>query len=832
MVLRPPFEGRAMAALTRVRRLPAALVVVLAATAALTATAGSARGAEATPLEGADVLAPAGITSRGAEVIVVSGEGGDVRSVAGGKQEVIGAGLPRGRFTNGATGVAVDSAGNVYVGAADEGAVHVFRKGGGTSVHARGLGAPVGLAFSPGGDLYVADAGGRRVLRVAPDGTISQVGARFEERPFGLAFGPGGELFVATQRDGKVFRIDPRGGRTDFGATGGSAEGLVADRSGGVYVGNGATGTVVRLARAGAEPATVLEGENGPIWLGTTQNGDRLLVSVQAVRVDDAQQPEPEGNRVLSVPVGQALQPAARPSVTPRSVPLAAGTQAFLPGGEAVRPSAPLPVAIRSDIGREAAEPTIGVTKAGNVFVPAATFDGVGRLARTEIRASFDQGKTFETVGGGNEFAIPPVTLDPYIFVDPDTDRIFSDDLTLACSYLSSSDDEGKTFTVNPVACGLPVNDHQSIVTGKPVRSTTSGYPKIVYFCGINQIADTSCARSTDGGRTFLPGGVAYVGINPGSANLFCGGLAGHTVTGPKGEVYVPRLYCDVPTVAISTDEGLTFSQVTVSDIKGQPFQHESAIAFDTAGNAYYTWVGFDALPRLAVSRDGGRTWGKALVLTPPELAQGNLPAIAAFGPGQIAVSFYGSANRCCYEVDEAEPGARDNSQARWSTYLITSSNALASEPTFYSTTVDPRTDPSVKRACGPGRCGNALDFLGVVVDSTGEVWSSSVDTCTPAAGDITGSTVTGDCVADPAVPQNNRRGIAAHFALPGAAAGAPYPLAAQTAAERPAQAQPEAAAPRPAGRALPATGADVLLPLGALVLAFSGLLLLRRRRA
>jgi hypothetical protein len=497
-----------------------------------------------------------------------------------------------------------------------------------------------------------------------------------------------------------------------------------------------------------------------------------------------------------------------------------------------VRSSAPLPVAVRSDIGREAAEPTIAVTKKGNVFIPAATFDGAGGLARTEIRASFDRGKTWKTVGGGNEFANTPVTLDPYIFVDPDTDRIFNDDLTLACSYLSFSDDEAENFTVNPVACGLPVNDHQSIVTGKPVTSSTMGYPNSVYYCGSNQIADTSCARSFDGGRTFVTGGIAYVGTNPGSPNLFCGGLAGHTVTGPKGEVYVPRVYCDVPTVAISTNEGLTFTQVKVSDVKGVPFQHDSAMAVDSAGNAYYTWIGFDRLPRLAVSRDAGRTWGKELVLTPPELAQSNLPAIAAFGPGQVAVAFHGSANRCCYQVDEQRPGDRDNAQARWSTYMVTSSNALAPEPTFYSTTVDPRPDPSIKRACGPGfRCGNALDFLGVVVDSTGEVWSSSVDACTPAGGDITGSNVKGDCVADPAVPQNNRRGIAAHFALPAAAAGQAIPRMDALGAA-PAGAPEPQAGPRPAGGRLPATGAGTLLPLTALLVVGLGMLAVRRRRA
>lgn len=237
------------------------------------------------------------------------------------------------------------------------------------------------------------------------------------------------------------------------------------------------------------------------------------------------------------------------------------------------------------------------------------------------------------------------------------------------------------------------------------------------------------------------------------------------------------------------------------------------------------------------MSRDAGRTWGEAMV-TSPELAQGNLPAIAAFGPGQVAVSFYGSAKRCCYEVDEDEPGDRDNGQARWSTYVVTSSNALDASPTLYSTTVDPRTDPSVKRSCGPGRCGNVLDFLGVVVDSTGEVWSSSVDTCTSEPGNPTGTNVKGNCVADPTVPQNNRRGVAAHFALPGGQPGTTYPssglvggvaaipVAAGPAAGRGSDGQ--AASPCGTG-SLASTGAPALLALPALLLVGAGLTLRRR---
>jgi hypothetical protein len=170
------------------------------------------------------------------------------------------------------------------------------------------------------------------------------------------------------------------------------------------------------------------------------------------------------------------------------------------------------------------------------------------------------------------------------------------------------------------------------------------------------------------------------------------------------------------------------------------------------------------------------------------------------------------------------------------------SSNALDASPTFYSTTVDPRTDPSVKRSCGPGRCGNALDFLGVIVDPTGQVWSSSVDTCTPEPGNPTGTNVEGNCVADPTVPQNNRRGIAAHFALPTAQPGAAYPSSAlvggvSTAGGVDAGAGAAANAGDPAGRStsargvrsLAATGGPALLALPALLLVGAGLTLHRR---
>ncbi len=790
----------AAARIRRTRAVPllAAVVVALTVPVALLVPPQDASGATTAapvPVPGASVGSPAGIAGRGGEVIVASGDGGDVLAVTGGRSRVLGGGMPRGRFANGPTGVALDRAGDVFVASADEGTVRVYRASGGSGVYASGLGSPIGLAFSDTGDLYVADAGGRRILRVSPDHRVFRVATGFAEMPYGLAFSPDGRLLVSTQRDGRVFRIATDGGRVAYGKTGGSAEGLVFDRSGRLYVGDGRSGKVVRIDRPGATATTVLSGQNGPINLGVSgSRSSALLVAVQQTRAKvtrdpvtgavTSSQPDPAGNKVLSLPVERSLLAPQRPALAPTSVPFFAGNQAFRAGGVSLQPRTAVPVATRTDIGREAAEPTIGVTRKGNVFITAATFDGpAGRLARTELRGSFDRGKTFKDVTQrilGTD--APPATLDPFVFVDPTTDRIFNDDLTLACSNLAISDNEGTSFTDNPAACSFPVNDHQSITTGKPKVLTTIGYPNVVYFCGINMIAATTCSRSLDGGRTFVAGGPAYPGADPTSNNVVCGGLSGHTQTGPDGTVYVPRVFCDTPNVAISTDDGTTFQRVVVSKVKSQPFDHESGIALDGRGNAYYTYVAFDRLPRLVISRDSGRTWGKPLIINPPEVAQANLPAIAVSGPGQVTVSFYGSANRCCYQLDPKDPGNRENDQARWSTYVVTTSNALAASPTFYGVTVDPRTDPSVKRACGPGRCGNALDFLGVVIDNRHEVWSSSVDTCTPKAGSPTsgpggGVVETRNCVTDPLAAQNNRRGIAAHFTLPAADAGSDYPM-------------------------------------------------------
>jgi hypothetical protein len=407
-----------------------------------------------------------------------------------------------------------------------------------------------------------------------------------------------------------------------------------------------------------------------------------------------------------------------------------------------VAPPPPLPTTLKvkdtdplvlsaTMLGRKAAEPTIGVTKSGQAFMTAADFDGVSPATpRTLIYSSTDGNKSWHNVSPlvvGQP--IPPTTLDPYLYVDPDTGRIFNDDLTVGCSYLQWSDDGGATWSRgNPLACEAPVDDHQTIVTGHPIGGLTpiGDYPKIVYYC-VNKVADAQCARSLDGGTTFtFTGNPAFSGYEQptdanGGASGLCGSLHGHIVTDPTGRLFLPKGHCEHPMLAISEDGGGTWTQSLVNRMLVADTQ--TSVASDSKGNLYYTWFGKDdLLPYLAVSRDHGRSWGPALLIAPPGVAAVNYPSIDASDPGHIAVSFPGSTAR-------QATGARP-----WNYYVAVSTNALASRPVFHSATANPVTDPVHRGAC-QGRCAGMFDFLDVVLAPlTGEVWAAETDTCTSLA--------------------------------------------------------------------------------------------------
>lgn len=395
--------------------------------------------------------------------------------------------------------------------------------------------------------------------------------------------------------------------------------------------------------------------------------------------------------------------------------------------------------------GFNAAEPTLGITEEGSIFVIA--MDALEwPMFPTHVIRSTDEGKTWEdvtpTLGPVRRH---PESEDPYLHVDTDTGRVFAIDYLLPCSELSYSDDEGATWTT--VVMGCELTDHQSLFTGPPVTSPGFPvvYPNIVYYCsaGAGLAQDTTvsaCLKSLNGGLTFAATGLPAFTDDPsqsggqGPIPGHCNGLSGHGVAGPDGTVYLPRAWCGQPWLAISEDEGATWNRVQVADTGTKDsgsgvsysYDHEASVAVDPKGNIYYHWIAQDRKPYLAISKDRGETWGKPILVAPPGVKEAGLPSIAAGRPGRVAILYMGSTNTPDPPFDGANYGT-----AEWNGYLTVSVNALAKRPVFFTGPVNDPKKPLLRgTGCGPPRCHAAYDFLDVVIGPDGTAWGVFVDGC------------------------------------------------------------------------------------------------------
>ncbi|MFA5943592.1 MAG: sialidase family protein [Candidatus Thermoplasmatota archaeon] len=399
----------------------------------------------------------------------------------------------------------------------------------------------------------------------------------------------------------------------------------------------------------------------------------------------------------------------------------------------------PLPIGCLVHTGVDSAEPTIGIASDGTVFhYPAAIIDrdlpdtpAVRFL--TGVAVSYNEGADWRillpTVGP----TVPThqVSLDPYFYLDPDTDRIWADDLfSPNCSMSSMSDDLGATWT-NSVA-GCFETDHQTIFAGPPVTSTTVGYPNILYRCSINYVAldgastASTCTKSLDGGLTNVPTGAPlYVTDLPD----VCSGGVGHGTAGPDGTIYIPKGTCDEAMLFISHDEGLTWTGVQVSDLDMAPGEHDAGVGVDAAGNVFYFWIGADRLPYLAVSHDQGATWEAPRMVGPPGLKEAHLPAAQAGGEGKVAWAYFGS-------FDSPGAGSDDGEYAEttWHQLVGMTVDGLADNPTYYTAYANPPEDPIARGTCGTVRCNNAVkDFIHLEIGPDGTPWVASVDGCIAA---------------------------------------------------------------------------------------------------
>lgn len=382
-------------------------------------------------------------------------------------------------------------------------------------------------------------------------------------------------------------------------------------------------------------------------------------------------------------------------------------------------------------------EPNIGIAKDGTIY--GTVMGGVVR--------SVDNGKHWTSV-------TPPghvETLDPFLYLDKTTSRVYKSDLAGTCQLLSYSDDRGDTWTTLPAACNL--SDHQSITAGPPMSSATVGYPNVVYNCsqtvGYNGYSMASgCDRSLDGGRTFAPTGqFAFAdpspyGTGPDSGDSgipgHCLGDVGPIYAGADGTLYVPRGWCSQPWLAISHDEGLTWTRTQVAKNgmnttlsggfgfvapgSGQS-DYQASVMADRAGHVFFFWIALDRLPYLAVSYDGGKTFGPPQRVSPRGVREAWGPAIDLDSQGRIGLAYMASTN------SPGNPWTGSYRGVTFTGYLARIDNPLAKRLDVVTAPVTPADQPLVFGACGPGRCNDGvLDFIDVALAPDGSVWGAFVD--------------------------------------------------------------------------------------------------------
>jgi hypothetical protein len=325
---------------------------------------------------------------------------------------------------------------------------------------------------------------------------------------------------------------------------------------------------------------------------------------------------------------------------------------------------------------------------------------------------------------------------DDQLYVDRRTGRVFwyamqpdvipSDGLPLweqspfGYANLMTSRNDGSTWHHVAIP-GYFASENPRFMSGPPPAGQPKphGYPDVVYWCGNNVLfvyGARECWRSLDGGGSWQERGVLF--HRGPSERPECGGGeeqfndsdGNYPQAAPDGSLYV-MVACGGQTfLAKSTDEAGSWPVVQHG---GMPLTIPAAdeLRIDPAGNMYAVRLSGSHL-LLRLSRDDGLTWTAPLDMTAPGVDTILQWFLAVRGPGDVAVSYLGE-----------RPGG-----SGYDGYLTETKDALATDPVFWSATVnDPKTPLTTDNGATPAKD----DFIGGDIGPDGDAWGAFYEDCT-----------------------------------------------------------------------------------------------------
>jgi sugar lactone lactonase YvrE len=200
-------------------------------------------------------------------------------------------------------GMAVDSAGNVYVAEYDSTAIKKYAPDGSVSDFASGFTKPGNIAFDASGNLYVCDriAGsensatgywGEALKRVAPSGEITVVSSGLSNVT-GIAVDRSGNVFVSEEGTmdasysygpGKILKVAPGGAVVQVGKPMMHLQGIAVDRRGNVYVSSGQEPYSVKRITP-QEVLTTVASKLNPMKLAFGPDGELYIIDAGHSRI-------------------------------------------------------------------------------------------------------------------------------------------------------------------------------------------------------------------------------------------------------------------------------------------------------------------------------------------------------------------------------------------------------------------------------------------------------------------------------------------------------------------------------------------------------------------